>query len=657
MRRAFIVLLLVSLPLFPHASAQRASAPPHEFLVAHVQNGALQIALGQSLIQISPQQCIWRAGDDIHWAAPVLDESNWLPYTKWKSNPREPHIWIRCDADLAPLRAASHPALQVRLYAAYQVYVDGVQIGRAGDLRGDFSMNIVRSFPLPQALPRSVTVALRVTYRFFGRVPAGVLPPLNLNVADGAILRDRHANVVLAQSSARLANVLCFGIVGVIGFVLLGLFLFDRARRVLLYLSVECLAVALIYINWFGAAALVDYSAIAFAVLWATPAFAGNIARTLFFFKLAGRRVPLLFWILIGLGDSLYLVVGTWAFLPPRQALWLDAARVYRIEAVCTMALVAVAVAPFVAFFPYSRVSKRMRPLAGLSMAWGLVMVLFFFVRMTAFHIPGLPNLQEQWGVAVATAEGVSTLCLLVALLGLLFREQQQQAQERALLAGEMQAARSVQSLLVPVTAPNTPGFTVESVYLPASEVGGDFFQIQPGDDGSLLIVVGDVSGKGLKAAMTVSTIIGALRNEPSRQPAEILDHLNRVLHGQIKGFATCCAALITNDGRMAIANAGHIPPYLNGDELRIENGLPLGVVAAGDYGEMSFHLAADDRLTLVSDGVVEATNTKRELFGFERTQAISDRDANSIAQAAQSFGQVDDISVLTVQVLASVPA
>jgi Stage II sporulation protein E (SpoIIE) len=481
-------------------------------------------------------------------------------------------------------------------------------------------------------------------------MPAGVLPPLNLNIADGAILRDRRANVVLAQSSTRVANVICFGIVGVIGFVLLGLFLYDRARRELLYLSIACIAVALIYINWFRAAALADYSVFAYIVLWATPAFAGNIARTLFFFRLAGRRVPLLFWILIGIGDSLYLVVMASALLPPRQALWLDAARVHRIEAVCTMALVAVGVAPFVAFFPYSRVSQRMRPLAGLSMAWGFTMVLFFFVRMTAFHIPGLPNLQKQWGGTVANAEGVSTLCLLAALLGLLFREQQQHAQERALLAGEMQAARSVQSQLVPETAPNTPGFTVESVYLPASEVGGDFFQIQPADDGSLLIVVGDVSGKGLKAAMTVSTIMGALRNDPSRQPAEILDHLNRVLHGQIKGFATCCAVLIAPDGAMAIANAGHIPPYRNGDELAVSSALPLGVLADASYSETRTPLALGDRLTFVSDGVAEATNAKRELFGFERTQRMSNQSAAAIAEAAQSFGQEDDITVVGIQ-------
>lgn len=221
---------------------------------------------------------------------------------------------------------------------------------------------------------------------------------------------------------------------------------------------------------------------------------------------------------------------------------------------------------------------------------------------------------------------------------------------EEERLAGELEAARTVQSLLVPATTPLTPGFQVESVYIPASEVGGDFFQVQSGDDGSLLVVVGDVSGKGLKAAMTVSTIVGALRDYPTRQPAEILAHLNRVLHGQISGFVTCCAALITAEGKIAIANAGHLPPYLNGEELAVADGLPLGILVEGSYGETGYQLAPADRLTFMSDGVVEARNTKGELYGFERTRRISNQPAAAIAETATQFGQEDDITVVSVQ-------
>jgi serine phosphatase RsbU (regulator of sigma subunit) len=241
----------------------------------------------------------------------------------------------------------------------------------------------------------------------------------------------------------------------------------------------------------------------------------------------------------------------------------------------------------------------------------------------------------------------------IFALLIFLVRRFSLARQEETRLSAEMEAARSVQSFLVPAMAPGTPGFAVESVYIPASEVGGDFFHVQPGNDGSLLIVIGDVSGKGLKAAMTVSTIIGALRDQQKRRPAQVLGHLNRVLHGQVSGFVTCAAALIEEDGAMTVANAGHLAPYRNGEEIAIESGLPLGILAEICYAEAEFQLAPGDRLTFVSDGVVEATNEKRELFGFERMQAISNQSARAIAEAARQFGQEDDISVLSVTLTA----
>jgi sigma-B regulation protein RsbU (phosphoserine phosphatase) len=119
----------------------------------------------------------------------------------------------------------------------------------------------------------------------------------------------------------------------------------------------------------------------------------------------------------------------------------------------------------------------------------------------------------------------------------------------------------------------------VESAYLAASEVGGDFYHVLPGENGGLWIVVGDVSGKGLKAAMTVSTIMGALRGSSSQRPAEVLTVLNRVLHGQINGFVRCCAATISAEGHLTIANAGHLSPYRNGEEFTLDPGLPLGLL------------------------------------------------------------------------------
>jgi phosphoserine phosphatase RsbU/P len=237
----------------------------------------------------------------------------------------------------------------------------------------------------------------------------------------------------------------------------------------------------------------------------------------------------------------------------------------------------------------------------------------------------------------------------IFALLLFLIRRFSLARQEETRLSSEFESARTIQSLLIPPKAPVTPGFAIESVYLPASEVGGDFFQIMPANDGSLLVVVGDVSGKGLKAAMTVSAIIGALRGCAVRKPAAVLAHLNGVLHGQITGFVTCTVALISADGNMSLANAGNPAPYCNGEELAVESGLPLGIAGNCDYCETRYPLNPGDHLTFLSDGVVEATNEHRELFGFERTEAISNRSASAIAEIAKQFGQEDDITVLTI--------
>ena len=274
-----------------------------------------------------------------------------------------------------------------------------------------------------------------------------------------------------------------------------------------------------------------------------------------------------------------------------------------------------------------------------------LVAISVYQVELLVLHVPVT---FFPFGLAVSISQIAAVLSLGIITI-LLIRRFLRSQREREQWKQEMEQARQVQSLLIPSTTPSTPGYAVESVYLPASSVGGDFFQIRPGEDGSLLIVVGDVSGKGLKAAMTVSAIVGGLRGCALQDPAEILAYLNRILFGQIGGFVTCCAAVISKDGKLTLANAGHPSPYLNGEELATAGGLPLGIVAEVNYEETSFDLAPADRLTFVSDGVVEATNEKRELFGFARTQQISNQSAAAIAERAQKFGQEDDITVVSV--------
>jgi serine phosphatase RsbU (regulator of sigma subunit) len=185
--------------------------------------------------------------------------------------------------------------------------------------------------------------------------------------------------------------------------------------------------------------------------------------------------------------------------------------------------------------------------------------------------------------------------------------------------------------------------------------VGGDFFQVIPAEGGGVLAIIGDVSGKGMPAAMTVSLLVGTFRTLAlsTQSPAEILAVMNQCMVGRSSGgFTTCLVLRANSDGLLTIANAGHIAPYLAGRELEVCSGLPLGLAAGVEYTEDSFEIEGSEQLTLVTDGVVEARARSGELLGFERTAALSVRSAEEIAQAAQAFGQDDDITVLTLVLL-----
>jgi sigma-B regulation protein RsbU (phosphoserine phosphatase) len=247
-------------------------------------------------------------------------------------------------------------------------------------------------------------------------------------------------------------------------------------------------------------------------------------------------------------------------------------------------------------------------------------------------------------------------LCQLLYLLSIgavLLSRFLQISREQARSAAELEAARVVQQVLLPEPNASIEGFRVEAEYLPAQEVGGDFYQILPTRDGGLVLVTGDVSGKGMPAAMLVALLVGAIRTEAAHtsDPAVLLETLNRRVHGRMNdGFATCAVLHISLDGAALLANAANPAPYLNGEEVKLPGALPLGMLAEVVYENYGFTLQPGDMLTFVSDGVVEATKKEtKELFGFERMVEISQRPAEEVAETARSFGQTDDITVVTV--------
>jgi len=287
-----------------------------------------------------------------------------------------------------------------------------------------------------------------------------------------------------------------------------------------------------------------------------------------------------------------------------------------------------------------------------ISAAFGFYLILRPTLSTTLHKFLGINEnftiLGWQWNYTVVylTLLGALTLTVFV-------RELISDRSEKQRLAAELAASRAVQQMLIPNESRTIPGFRVESVYRPFGDVGGDFFEMLPLGEGSVLAVIGDVSGKGMPAAMTVSLLVGALSLavEATTKPGEILSSLNRALTGRNRdGFTTCLVVRIDTRGNMTAASAGHLAPYIDGRELEIDNGLPLGLASNAAYAESSFEMAAGQQLTLLTDGVVEARDKIGALFGFERTAAISRESAEAVAQAAQAFGQEDDITVLTVR-------
>jgi hypothetical protein len=266
----------------------------------------------------------------------------------------------------------------------------------------------------------------------------------------------------------------------------------------------------------------------------------------------------------------------------------------------------------------------------------------------------GLTLTQKPFQIDLSQA---TDALFLLAVLGVLILRFARTLSQEERFAAEVQAARGVQQFLIPEHLPVTPGLVIDSVYRPAREVGGDFFQVLPNaTDGSVLIVVGDVAGHGMEAGMLATLIVGALRtaNEFTSEPEGILSLLNKRMQG--RGLATCLALRIESDGSASLVNAGHLPPYINGHELAMEGALPLGAIPGIDFPVLHFTLAEGDSLMLMTDGVAEAQDAEGHLFGFERIAEMLRKGAvaDALAKAAQAFGQEDDITVLTVSRMAA---
>ncbi len=279
--------------------------------------------------------------------------------------------------------------------------------------------------------------------------------------------------------------------------------------------------------------------------------------------------------------------------------------------------------------------------------ALAMVAISLYQQELTVLHVP---QTYFPFGLAV-TMNQIAVILSLNIITVLLMRRFLQSLRLRQQWEAEIDQARQVQQLLIPEAIPTVPGFVLETEYRPAQQVGGDFFQILPDGKGGVLVLLGDVTGKGLQAGMQVALIVGAIRTivESSYEPHVVLEGLNRRLCGRGQSYATCVAMHITSEGKATIANAGHLAPYLNGKEVTMAGNLPLGLNDSVTYDQSAIQLKPKDRLLVITDGVIEAKNAKNELFGFNRARSISHLPAAFIVKAAEIFGQEDDITVVSI--------
>jgi serine phosphatase RsbU (regulator of sigma subunit) len=255
-----------------------------------------------------------------------------------------------------------------------------------------------------------------------------------------------------------------------------------------------------------------------------------------------------------------------------------------------------------------------------------------------------------------------------------LVRQQQRQAQERERIEQELRVARLIQQTLLPKEVPDLEGYKLAAYYQPAREVGGDFYDFLKLDDEHLGLVVGDVTDKGVPAAIVMATTRTMLRASAQRldSPGEVLKRVNDVIVRDIPPnmFITCLYAILNlKSGLLRYANAGHDLPYRRSssssteaggaEELRA-TGMPLGLLPGMSYEEKEIVLDRGDSVLFYSDGLVEAHDPERKMFGFPRLQGLvgahrSDGPAmvnfllSELARfTGEEWEQEDDITLVT---------
>ena len=597
--------------------------------------------------EIAVVNSAWRVhqGDDLHFASPAFDDSGWVSMplnerfrTRFTLPISGGVFWARLHLRVVQRAFPAGIAFTDTLPLPYVVYVNGRRLAESpGNASG--VLQHVNPFTVTIPFDGDLTLAFRFSYPAFylptkfplARVQVGPLHAVEL-AQQLETLRGFDDNHV-----AEIVGIGLFLGLASFAFVLFGL---QRSQPEYLWLALFCLL--------YGITAtmkiLVESGTLAESdLIMLAYRYAGCFAM-ICSLEFVTRFAQVTWWRSVRTLEALFLViplVGLFSQFRFTASLVLCFVLLLGYMGVCLLRAYQRGVAEVKLLLPF------------LSL---LILVDIFYYA--SFLSPGTASFPRlHLGSVGVGAEDMTVLFFLAGVMTVVLYRFNRVNREEQHAITEFKSARTLQQSLIPEQPPEIPGFRVASAYLPAQEVGGDFFQVLPLPAAAgALVVLGDVSGKGLEAAMTVAVIVGALRTlaEFTDSPRALMQGLNRRLLDRGAGFSTCIILRLDASGTGIACNAGHLEPYIDGRPVAMDPDLPLGLTADVEYVETAMTLARGQRMTLLTDGVVEAKHPRSaELFGFERTQAISTHSAREIVAAAVDFGhagaQADDITVLTI--------
>lgn len=600
-----------------------------------------------------------QAGDNPAWSQPGFDDSHWTIFDPHNSlttvfgHDTPPVVWYRLHVKVDP----AHTGLALdawNLSRAFEINVNGEPLIESGQVSPfkPYTMNarIVKRIPDRLMASGSIVIALRVhlsRVEWTGGQNPGFYPT-NLEIGQESALRNVNWLAVLGENAlAWIESALLVGL-GLVA---------------LMFFKSERLAVEYKWVAAWGLITLCEFPE-PFIASWHNIPVGWEVFTDCFrlfmpfvivsvYFSFVNQKSTWGWKVILAFAGVMNMISAFQGLLfvsPLRIQLYLN---------LPFIALFA-GVVPIVLATQWRRGNRE----AGILLIPVLLFSLYIYAELvldTLFEIPVWRQLAVRGidlidrfpvGPFSVSLNQVSGIISIISLTAIMIMRSTRTSRQQAQMEAEIAAAREVQQVILPESSGIVPGFKVDSMYEPAQQVGGDFYLILPTRDGGMMVVIGDVAGKGLPAAMLVSVLVGATRGvaEYTSDPAELLANLNERLVGRAGGgFSTALVGRIGPQGEVTIANAGHLPPYFDGMEVPLPGALPLGVKSGVQYETVDFKLPVGSRLTFYSDGIVEAQNAQGELFGFERSSEMALKPAADIVKAAKDFGQQDDMTVVTI--------